>query len=50
MLSEKNKESQIALYGSQHKTGKTEAFIMEDIQSGDIKNKPFTPRYIVEIK
>ena len=46
----KNKEGQTVLYGSHHETSKTEAFIVEEIQSVDMKNKLFTPRYTVEIR
>ena len=45
----KNKEGHILFYGCHHKTKKINFFKVEDIQSVDITNKPFTPKYIVEI-
>ena len=45
----KNKEGHILLYGCHHRTKKTDSFEIESIQSADITDKPFTPKYIVEI-
>ena len=45
----KNKEGQTVLYGSHHKTKKIDSFKVENIQSVDITDKSFTPKYIVEI-
>ena len=46
----KNKEGSILFYGCHHRTKKTDSFKIEDIQSMDIMNKPFTPKYVVEIR
>ena len=46
----KNKEGHILLYGCHHRTKKINFFKVEDILSGDITDKFFTPKYIVEIR
>ena len=45
----KNKEGHILLYGCHHRTKKIDSFEIESIQSVDITDKPFTPKYVVEI-
>ena len=45
----KNKEGHILLYGCHYRTKKTDSFEIESIQSVNITNKPFTPKYVVEI-
>ena len=45
----KNKEGHILFYGYHRKTKKTDSFKVEDIQSVDITDKSFTPKYVVEI-
>ena len=45
----KNKEGHILFYSCHHGTKKTDSFKIEDIQSVDITDKSFLPKYIVEI-
>ena len=45
----KNKEGHILLYGCYYRTKKINSFRVEDIQSVDITDKSFTPKYVVEI-
>ena len=45
----KNKEGHILLYGCHHRTKKTDSFKVENIQSLDITDKPFIPKYVVEV-
>ena len=46
----KNKEGYILLYGCHNRTKKTDSFKIEDIQSVDITDKSFIPKYVVEIR
>lgn len=45
----KNKEGHLLLYGCHYRTKKTDSFKIEDIQSLNITNKSFTPKFVVEI-
>ena len=46
----KNKEGSILLYGCHQKNGKTDFFTIKNIQSANITEVSFSPRYIVEIR
>ena len=46
----KNKEGSILLYGCHQKNGKTDFFTIKNIQSANITEASFSPRYIVEIR
>lgn len=45
----KNREGHILLYGCHYRTKKTDSFEIKSIQSVNITDKPFTPKYIVEV-
>ena len=45
----KNKEGHILFYGCHYRIKKTDSFKVENIQSVDITDKPFTSKYVVEI-
>ena len=45
----KNKERHTLFYGCRHRRKRVDSFKIEDIQSVDITDKPFTPKYVVEI-
>lgn len=45
----KNKEGHILFYGCHQKANTADSFKVEDIQSLNITDKPFTPKYVVEI-
>ena len=45
----KSNTGNIEFYGCHHKTKKTDTFKLEEIQSVSLTDKPFTPRYRVEI-
>ena len=46
----KNGEGHILFYGCHHRTKKTDSFKVENIRSLDITDKPFIPKYVVEVR
>ena len=46
----KNKKGHILFYGCHHSTKKIDFFNVKDIQSVDITDKSFVPKYVVEIR
>ena len=45
----KSNTGDIDFYGCHHKSKKVDSFKIKEIQSVSITDKPFTPRYMVEI-